>query len=74
VQPRGQQQALDPLWHRGEHEPTTGTICTTMRPDEHAETGGVDKLDATQVDQEIADTTVDGLGQRGAHVRNSGRA
>jgi hypothetical protein len=74
VKSRRQQQTLDPLWHRGEHQPTAGTICTPMRADENAKTGGIDELDATQVDQEITDAAVNRLGQGSAHISNSGRA
>jgi len=74
VQPRGQQQALDSLWHGGENESATGAVRAPMRAHENAQTCRVNELDATQVDQEITDTRIDGLGQRSAHISNGGRA
>jgi hypothetical protein len=71
---RRQQQTLDPLRHCGEHEPTTGAVRTPMRADENTQTGGIDELDATQVDEEITDAAVNGLGQGSAHISNGGRA
>ena len=68
VQPGGEQQALDPRRHDGEHEPSSGSISAAMRADENSEPSGVDELNTAQIDEQIADAGVDRLSQCSANV------